>query len=173
MSEKTLSGRVVLLSLLGFFGVIIGMNILMAWFAVGSFDGQVEENAYRGGLQFNQRIENARSQQATGWRADVALGQGPRSVEIQLTHRGGEALVGAALEGLLWRQSVQGMDVPLAFEQVAPGRYRARVPNEVYGRYELRLYAQRAGQQVTFKRDIEIGKLDTNAGAARDEKVAS
>lgn len=154
--EKTLNGRVVLISLLGFFGLIIGMNILMAWFALDTFDGQVEENAYRGGLQFNERIANARSQEASGWSANVVVLGGARSVQVQLMQGSRAALAGARVEGLLWRQSVQGMDVPLAFEETRPGQYHATIPKGVHGRYELRFSAQRAGREVAFKQDIEF-----------------
>lgn len=163
--EKTLNGRVVLFSLLVFFGLIIGMNVLMAWFAVDTFDGQVDENAYRAGLQFNQRIASARSQEATGWSADVAVLGDMRGLQVQLLEGGRAALAGAAIEGLLWRQSAKGMDVPLVFDEIIPGQYRAAIPEGVYGRYELRFSAQRAGKQVAFKQDIELANPS-------DKKVA-
>lgn len=156
MTSKPLRGRTVLIALLAFFSVIVGMNILMATFALGTFDGQVDSNAYRSGLKFNDRIEAARSQAATGWAASINVNHSMQIIEVRLTMAQSAALTNVSLDGQLWRQSVQGMDFALVFVEVESGRYAADIPKDAFGRFELRLSAARAGTVVAFKREIDI-----------------
>ena len=51
------SGRHMLLTMLAFFGVIIGVNLTMAWFARSSWTGLVVENSYVASQEFNAKME--------------------------------------------------------------------------------------------------------------------
>lgn len=155
-STKGLSGRTVLLSLLTFFGVIIGVNILMATYAVNTFDGQFEEDAYRNGLNFNERIEASRAQADIGWEAGVSYSAGDKTLRLELVDANAAPLVGAQLDALLWRQTTQGMDVPLSFQERGNGVYVANIPGGQMGRFELRLTASKNAKRVMFKRSLDL-----------------
>ncbi len=57
------SGRVVLLSILGFFMTFICVNMFFAYKALSTYTGVVVENAYEKGLHFNQIIAEAKKRQ--------------------------------------------------------------------------------------------------------------
>ncbi len=67
------TGRHMLLTMLGFFGVIIGVNVTMAVFARSSWTGLVVENTYVASQQFNTKIAETRAQAALGWKGAFAL----------------------------------------------------------------------------------------------------
>ncbi|MEM6682785.1 MAG: FixH family protein [Pseudomonadota bacterium] len=152
-----MSGRTVLFALVGFFAVVIGVNALMATLAIGTFDGAVEDDAYRSGLDFNDRIASAKAQADMGWTASVNLTP-DREIEVFLKDAQSSPLARAQLTGLLWRQTARNMDAPLSFQEREPGQYVASIPIDSIGRYELRFTVRSAQTDVAFKRSIQIGR---------------
>ena len=71
---RELTGRHVLLIFCGAFGVIIGVNLLLAYSAVSTFPGLEVKNSYVASQQFDERKA---AQEALGWtvRADAVDGQ--------------------------------------------------------------------------------------------------
>lgn len=62
-----LTGRMVLLILLGFFAVVVSVNLFMAYVAVNTFSGLQDQRPYETGLKFNRTIKNAQIQQEQHW----------------------------------------------------------------------------------------------------------
>lgn len=60
-SKKT--GRLVLIWLLGFFGVCMAVNAFFIYMAVTTNWGVVSENAYQTGLHYNDLLEEARKRE--------------------------------------------------------------------------------------------------------------
>ena len=76
---RELTGRGVLAITLSAFGVIIAVNIAMAYFAVQTFPGLEVRNSYVASQGFNDRM---RAQQALGWTTRADLTQGVLRVTI-------------------------------------------------------------------------------------------
>jgi nitrogen fixation protein FixH len=53
--------------IVGFFGVVIAVNITMAMFATRTFGGVVVENSYVASQEYNEWLEAARKQSRLGW----------------------------------------------------------------------------------------------------------
>ncbi len=66
------TGRMVLLTFIGFFVVVASVNAVMVTSAVRTFSGVETENAYKAGLAFNESIAAAGAQDALGWRVEIA-----------------------------------------------------------------------------------------------------
>lgn len=66
MTERKLTGRHVLMIFVGAFGVIIGVNLFLAWSAVKTFPGLEVKNSYVASQTFDQRRA---AQEALGWTA--------------------------------------------------------------------------------------------------------
>ena len=62
-----LTGRMVLLILVAFFGVVIAVNLYMAYEAVNTFSGMQSQRPYETGLDFNRTLKNAHVQQEQHW----------------------------------------------------------------------------------------------------------
>ena len=61
---RPLTGRMVLAMLLAFFGVVIGVNIVMVRLASSTFSGIGDKNAYLAGISHNRTLAAARVQPA-------------------------------------------------------------------------------------------------------------
>lgn len=66
------TGRHMAAIIVGFFGVVIVVNIIMATLAVKTFGGTVVDDSYGAGQKFNQWLDDAKSQEARGWGADIS-----------------------------------------------------------------------------------------------------
>lgn len=62
--------------LVGFFGVVIAVNIFMARAAIGTFGGVVVENSYVASQRFNHWLDKADAQKALGWDVQARLDTG-------------------------------------------------------------------------------------------------
>lgn len=74
-----LTGRKVFAILAGFFGVIIGVNLFMAYMAVGTFPGMDVKNSYVASQSFDKDRE---VQIALGWTVSVSYQDGELQVEV-------------------------------------------------------------------------------------------
>jgi nitrogen fixation protein FixH len=89
------TGRHMLLIMVTFFGVIIAVNVTMAYLARSSWTGLVVENSYVASQQFNAKMAETRAQDALGWSSDLTIAEG--RVRYELTDKGGHAV---ALKGV-------------------------------------------------------------------------
>ena len=62
--------------LVGFFGVVIAVNMTMATFATRTFGGTVVENSYVASQKYNSWLEAARRQEKLGWKVEPSLDAG-------------------------------------------------------------------------------------------------
>lgn len=67
------TGRHMLATMVGFFGLVVGVNFTMAWFASDSFGGIVVDNTYVASQRYNGWLAAARAQQQLGWQAEQAV----------------------------------------------------------------------------------------------------
>jgi len=84
MSEQSreFTGRHMLLVMVGFFGVIIGVNVTLAVLAAESWTGFVVKNSYVASQEFNERSAEGRAQTALGWTGE--LGISPDGIRYRL-----------------------------------------------------------------------------------------
>ena len=79
MSERQITGRHVLFGFVAFFGIIIAVNVFMAYSAVSTFPGLEVRNGYIASQSFDDRRA---AQEALGWSARVEVENGRLSVAI-------------------------------------------------------------------------------------------
>lgn len=120
MSEIT--GRHVLAITVGAFGIIIAVNVLMAWKAVSTFPGLETTNSYVASQEFDARRA---AQEALGWTLDVTHDRG--RVRIAFTGRDGHPVQVADLSVLIGRTTEAKDDVTPPFTFLGDA-YEAEVP---------------------------------------------
>ena len=103
---RELTGRHVLMIFGGAFGVIIGVNLLLAWSAVSTFPGLEVKNSYVASQQFDERKA---AQEALSWtvRADAADGQ----VILRITGADGLPVRVGGLDAVIGRATHVADDV--------------------------------------------------------------
>ncbi|HZU63473.1 MAG TPA: FixH family protein [Novosphingobium sp.] len=128
--------------LVGFFGIVIAVNVYMAMLASETFSGVVVENSYVASQHYNHWLDEAAKERALGWNATVSR-QIDGHLAVSITGAGSE---NATLTAEAWHPLGQLADRNLTFRKLATGSY---VSNEALpeGRWRLRL-ALNAGGHV-------------------------
>ncbi|MFS8037319.1 FixH family protein [Xanthobacter sp. AM11] len=130
-APRVLTGRTVLFMLLGFFGVVIGVNVIMARYAVSTFAGVETESSYKAGLAFKAEHAAAEQQAARHWGVSVDLKttEGDiRTVAVRVVDAAGKPLSDLVPDGRLAHPTDARRDVVLELAPLGDGRYRASAP---------------------------------------------
>lgn len=135
----------VLLMVVGFFGVVIAVDVTFMMAAYRSFPGQVSVTPYEDGLAYNKHMAQQRAQAALGWRAAVATAS--NAVTVEVVDAKGAPVTGLKLTGLLSRPATEAGRIALTFAEAAPGRYAARAKPEA-GAWDLSFNAQGQGGET-------------------------
>jgi nitrogen fixation protein FixH len=134
---------------LGFFGVIIAVNVTMATFAMRSWTGLVVNNSYVASQEFEEKRLAHEAQRAAGWEAVLTYRPGAARLVIV---DGARSPIDLGDVTLMLNRPVGGHDDKrLALERQADGAYEATVdlptglweavvtaPDTTLGPFELR-----------------------------------
>lgn len=123
-----IAGRHVFMALAVFFGVMIVANGLFLYFALSTFNGFEEREAYRKGLDYNQRIEAARLQARQGWIPEVRYSPSDGRLHISVRDGLRRPVAGLRISGELRRPATDAADRALTMREVAPAHYVAELP---------------------------------------------
>ena len=118
---KPFTGRRMLAVMLGFFGVVIGVNVALAILASTSWTGLVVKNSYVASQHFNEDLARAHRQQALGWRS--TLGYAGGNLSFTLSGRDGAPLSGMSVEVPLRRPTHEGEDRRVSLMPSTRGGY--------------------------------------------------
>ena len=149
-APKPFTGKHMALVMVGFFGIVIAVNVLLADLAVSTFSGVVVENSYVASQGFNRLLGEAKADQALGWKLDLTRGR-DGSVRFTLNDAKGAPLRGAVVQAQA--DHPLGAKVPavmLAPKEVAPGIYEAPL---VGGRWHVAVEVRQQGHVWHGERD--------------------
>jgi len=133
---RELTGRKMLLIFVAFFGVVIGVNLIMAYQAVSTFPGLEVSSSYADSQDFNIRRD---AQEALGWTASVSVDVDAGILTLGFVDRDGALVVPAEFQALLTRPTNQTEDQVL---DLTPGTVSYTAPVDISpGRWRLRLTA--------------------------------
>src|SRR5213596_357104 len=97
MRTRPLSGRKVLAMLLAFFGVVIGVNIIMMRLAIQTLPGTDVDSAYSASLAYENEIAAARDQNTRNWKVDAHIqrsADGSTTLQVEARDNSGEPMSG-------------------------------------------------------------------------------
>ncbi len=77
---KPFTGRHMSIIMIGGFGIVIAVNLVMASLAIGGFSGTVVKNSYVASQNYNGWLDRADAQDALGW--DVAVSRDARGMVL-------------------------------------------------------------------------------------------
>ncbi len=150
-SAGTIGGRTVLLSLLAFFAVVIGANVVMATLAVTTMSGTDVESPYLAGIKYNGEIIAAREQAARGWRMMSHVDRdadGRAVVKVEARDGDGAPLAGLAVTVRLARPTDKRADRTVALTERSGGSYSGAAADVVAGVWDLEFEADRGGRRM-------------------------
>jgi nitrogen fixation protein FixH len=135
-----------------FFGTIIGVNVVMAVAATGSFPGLVAENSYVASQRYNELLAEARRQDAAGWRHELAVEDGV--LRFSLATQAGSPATGLDVVAHAGRPSSAREDRVVTFAAGAAGVYLSNTPLPA-GRWAVDIEAWLNGERL-FRRTQNV-----------------
>ncbi len=139
--KREFTGRHMAIIMVAGFGIVIAVNLTMAAFAIGGFQGVVVENSYVASQQFNGWLDQAARSRALGWQAKAK-----RAADGHVLLATAAVPTGATITASLRRPLGMQEFASLTFRQVGDGTWRSDQPVAA-GRWLMRLTAE-AGEDV-------------------------
>jgi nitrogen fixation protein FixH len=151
--ETRLTGKHVLIILLGAFAVIIAVNAAFIYFALRTGPGEEQGASYEAGLRYNTILAEERTQNALQWHHKSQLVQNSR-LRVAMTDNAGAPVPGLAVTGNFSRPAAGKADRSLAFKEVDAGLYEATLGQIEPGSWVLSFSAEKArpgGEPATYR----------------------
>jgi len=141
--ERGIDGRTVLMTFLGFFGVVFAVNGLMLYYALATHSGVVAQEPYRKGLAYNDRIAADERQSKLGWTIALDASMAGQVV-VSFTDTDARPVTGLVVAGRIGRPASSAGERGLAFVEIEPGRYIADTGPLDAGTWQADVDAKRA-----------------------------
>lgn len=132
-TKGTFTGKHMAAVLIGGFGVVIAVNLVMASYAVSSFHGTVVDNSYVASQNYNDWLSKAEASKALGWQAVPERRADGLVVLETMAVPEGATITAEAERPLGVRETLrltflpQGQGRWLSNETLEPGRWRLRI----------------------------------------------
>jgi nitrogen fixation protein FixH len=154
-SPRPLTGRKVLLMLVAFFGVVIGVNVIMMRLAIQTLPGTEVDSAYSASLAYESEIAAAHDQNARNWKVDARIGRdsGGATLQVEARDKNGTPMPGLKFQGRFERPTDRRADKSVALAEVGIGVYRGNAAGIAPGQWDLVLEGEAAGQRMFLSRN--------------------
>jgi nitrogen fixation protein FixH len=156
VSPKPLTGRTVFFLLVAFFGVVIGVNLVMMRFAIKTLPGTEVESAYSASLAYEKEIAAAREQNLRNWRVDAHVQRGPdggATLQVEARDTNGRPMSGLTFQGRFERPTDRRADQVVELAETGIGVYRGNAPLIAPGQWDLVLQVDAAARRMFLSRN--------------------
>ncbi|MET1756143.1 FixH family protein [Novosphingobium sp. RD2P27] len=146
---RAFTGRHIATIMVGFFGVVITVNVMMARMANSTFGGVVVENSYVASQHYNRWLDEAAAEEALGWTAEMARrADGHVALELK-----GPAATPQAVFAVARHPLGQLPERVLHFDPAAPESF-VSAEELPAGRWRLRLEVRSDGKLWRSEGDV-------------------
>lgn len=138
--KRALSGRDVLLMVVGFFAVIFIVNAWFVTVSVRTFRGEDEQKPYLQGIEYNQTLSRRAEQKALGWRAIVwsdRMSSGKVRIFVTLHRPDGSPVEHVVLAGELRHPADENRDRGFSLRETQPGMYQTDLDRVAPGAWDV------------------------------------
>jgi nitrogen fixation protein FixH len=147
---REVTGRTVLIYLLGFFGVVFAANALLVKAATSTFGGLEVASSYKAGLRFNADEAQAHSQDGLRWQVSGKIerdGAGMAKLVLDARDSHGIPLSGLAVETRLVHPADARRDRVIPMRETIVGVFSGAAPAAA-GQWELVIDLMRGDERV-------------------------
>ncbi|NNF93228.1 MAG: hypothetical protein HKM91_01350 [Altererythrobacter sp.] len=146
--RREFTGRHMLFTMTGGFGIVMAVNFYMASLATSGFGGVIVENTYVASQKFNGWLDEAEKQDALGWSVQpVRADDGHLILQT-------EGVPELALASATIRRPLGDLEAgELSFSRMPDGTFRSNTPL-ADGRWIVRLQMTSAGQ--SWKKEYRL-----------------
>lgn len=153
-APRQITGRMVLIGFILFFGTIIAVNGVLMYFALNTWPGLVTEDAYIKGVNYNDTIAASESQRLLAWEVGVAL-DSDKKLRISIIDNNTAPVLGLKVEAALTRPLGDHKIVILTMLENQSGAYEGKFAAPIPGRWKVDIKAISSTGSV-FKSRQEI-----------------
>ncbi|MCC3862272.1 FixH family protein [Pseudemcibacter aquimaris] len=135
---KPYTGKRILAWFVGFFLVVFTANGIMTYFALNTWTGLETEDSYVKGLNYNDELENARTQNASGWTMDIVTKPESQTgrFEVKIDYPE-SAIAPSEVKATFIRAVVEGHDQEVTLAPMGNGLYGAPVDLPLPGQWNV------------------------------------
>ena len=143
------TGRMVLIGFIAFFGIVAGVNAIMIHAAVSTFGGVETESSYRAGLAFANEMARAQAQDARHWNvtARAVLEGDATIVEVTARDAAGGAVPNLAATAQLVHPTDRRADHAVPLSGYSTGLFRGTTAVAA-GQWDLVIELSRDGERL-------------------------
>ncbi|MEH2568705.1 FixH family protein [Bradyrhizobium sp. AZCC 2289] len=155
-TPKPLTGRAVLFLLVAFFGVVIGVNLVMMKFAIQTLPGTEVDSAYSASLAYEGEIAAAHDQNARNWKVDAHVQRGPdggATLQVEARDNDGRPMSGLKFQGRFERPADRRADQAVTLAETGIGIYRGSASLIAPGQWDLVLQGDAAGRRMFLSKN--------------------
>jgi nitrogen fixation protein FixH len=145
---RPITGRKVLFMMVAFFGVVIGVNLIMMRLAIQTLPGTEVDSAYSASLAYEKEIATARAQSARNWKVDAHVerrADGAATVRLDARDASGTPLSGLKFSGRLERPTDKRVDRAVELAESGIGIYRGGAIDVLPGQWDLVIEGEARG----------------------------
>lgn len=156
---REITGRHVLLLMVGFFAVIIATDSWLVYKAVSTFGGIETQDAYRKGLAYNDRIAEERAQAALGWTKDARIEK--NELRVSIRDKDQKGVGNLQITAVVGRPATNTSDLTLKLTEIGAGEYMATVGALEAGNWVATMEAREAlsgSDRVVYQSKVRLWK---------------
>lgn len=134
------------------FAIVVAVNGIMIWLAVGSFSGLYTPKPRDRGLHFNDVVAAQQARDTLGWRIDAAWRSESQRLELALSGRDGTPLDGTRVTVELVRPAEKRPPLAIAMATVGVGQHAGYIALPARGNWDVDIVVERDGQRFAQTR---------------------
>ena len=141
------SGRYIPWLFVAGFAVVVAVNAIMIWFAVGSFSGLYAQKPRDRGLRYNEVVAEQKARDALGWRLATSWHAGSNRLEVAVVDAAGAPLPGASIAVELIRPAEKRPPIGVAMAELGESRFGGHVELPARGNWDVDIVVVAGGKR--------------------------
>ena len=154
--SRPITGRMVFFMMVAFFGVVIGVNVIMIRLAIQTLPGTEVDSAYSASLAYQKEITTAQAQSARNWKVEAHVersGQGGATLRVEARDNLGRPMSGLKFQGRFERPTDRRADLAVSLAEVGIGIYRGNAETIASGQWDLVVEGVAGGQRLFLSKN--------------------
>jgi nitrogen fixation protein FixH len=142
--------------MVAFFGVVIGVNLVMMRLAIQTLPGTEVDSAYSASLAYQKEITTAQAQSARNWKVEAHVersGQGGATLQVEARDNQGRPMSGLKFQGRFERPTDRRADLAVSLAEVGIGIYSGNAETIAPGQWDLVVEGAAGGQRLFLSKN--------------------
>ncbi|HET6196312.1 MAG TPA: FixH family protein [Acetobacteraceae bacterium] len=136
------------------FAIVIAVNGIMMWLAIGSFSGLYSDHARERGVHYNQIVAEQKSRDALGWTVVPSWQAEGGVLGLKVSDAAGKPLAGAVATIELVRPAERRAPLDVALNDLGDGRFAGHVVLPERGNWDADIVIEAGGRRFALTKRL-------------------